>query len=340
MWVEHNMNTFKDFLVWYNNLDVGPFVKAVKSLYSFYQNIDIDVFKVAVFTPGIARHMLFNTASKSGAYFTIFDEVNRDVYGTIKNNIIGGPSIIFTRHHKAGETYIREESSKICKSIVGFDANALYLWALDKDMPVGTLARRRMFDGFKPHVKDKYLIMYQWMDWLSLAKGVNIIHKLNNGHDKRIGPYLVDGYDTETNTVYEFLGCYFHGHTPCSLVAHTEANAQTMANKLDSTEKRLSFIKKQGYNLVRIWECEFREQCKNCKDLQSFTDSFLPNFYQKHKTAISEARLLQAVRDDDIFGMFEVDIAVPKAWPPVMISKFKLEPTEYFPIILHSTDSI
>ena len=99
VWVEHNMNTFKDFLVWYNNLDVGPFVKAVKSLYSFYQNIDIDVFKVAVSTPGIARHMLFNTASKSGAYFTIFDEVNRDLYGTIKNNIIGGPSKIFTRHH-------------------------------------------------------------------------------------------------------------------------------------------------------------------------------------------------------------------------------------------------
>ena len=38
----------------------------------------------------------------------------------------------------------------------------------------------------------------------------------------------------------------------------------------------------------------------------------------------------QAVCDDDIFGMFEVDIAVPKAWPPEMISKFKLEPTEYF----------
>ena len=29
---DDNMPTFRDFLVWYNNLDVGPFVTAVENL--------------------------------------------------------------------------------------------------------------------------------------------------------------------------------------------------------------------------------------------------------------------------------------------------------------------
>ena len=36
MWTENNMTTFRDFLVWYNNLDVGPFVIAVQNLQKYY----------------------------------------------------------------------------------------------------------------------------------------------------------------------------------------------------------------------------------------------------------------------------------------------------------------
>jgi hypothetical protein len=37
----------------------------------------------------------------------------------------------------------------------------------------------------------------------------------NIEQNKRIGRYNVDGYDEETNTVYEFLGCFFHGCRKC-----------------------------------------------------------------------------------------------------------------------------
>jgi hypothetical protein len=53
----------------------------------------------------------------------------------LKNNIRGGPSIIFNRYQEVDKTLIR--GNKLCKNIIGFDANALYLWAIMQDMPVG-----------------------------------------------------------------------------------------------------------------------------------------------------------------------------------------------------------
>jgi len=37
-WNEHKMKTFKDFLKWYNNLVVIPFIEAVEKMKEFYQN--------------------------------------------------------------------------------------------------------------------------------------------------------------------------------------------------------------------------------------------------------------------------------------------------------------
>ncbi len=98
------MTTFRDFLVWYNNLDVAPFVVAIQRLQKFYIDKGIDVFKTAISVPGIARQMLFKTAEESGAEFSLMDPANEELYQTIKQNIVGGPSIIFTRRAKSGET--------------------------------------------------------------------------------------------------------------------------------------------------------------------------------------------------------------------------------------------
>ena len=45
--------------------------------------------------------------------------------------------------------------------------------------------------------------------------GVHILHAHNHISEVRIGPYLVDGYDPNTRTLYEFNGCYFHGCSHC-----------------------------------------------------------------------------------------------------------------------------
>ncbi|KAK1946292.1 hypothetical protein P3T76_001845 [Phytophthora citrophthora] len=75
------------------------------------------------------------------------DEEQKDVYFMMKNNITGGPSIIFNRYAKRNETSIRGASGKLVKKVIGYDANASYLWALGIDMPCGRLTKIDTYDG-------------------------------------------------------------------------------------------------------------------------------------------------------------------------------------------------
>ena len=49
-----------------------------------------------------------------------------------KANLIGGPSTIFNHYQEKIKTKIK--GNKYCDSKMGFDANALYLYAIGKNM--------------------------------------------------------------------------------------------------------------------------------------------------------------------------------------------------------------
>lgn len=53
------METVKDFLVCYNNLNVQPFLLALEKQCSIYANRDIDMLKDAISLPGLAVQWLF-----------------------------------------------------------------------------------------------------------------------------------------------------------------------------------------------------------------------------------------------------------------------------------------
>lgn len=56
IWKQEKMTCLRDFLIWYNNLDVAPFVSEVLRLEEFYFGRNIDIFKTAKSVPGIARY--------------------------------------------------------------------------------------------------------------------------------------------------------------------------------------------------------------------------------------------------------------------------------------------
>jgi len=74
------------------------------------------------------------------------------IYSKMKANIAGGPSIIFNRYAKRNETKIRGD--KICKKVIGYDANALYLWCLGNDMPCGRLTTIDAYEGIINDIKE------------------------------------------------------------------------------------------------------------------------------------------------------------------------------------------
>ena len=212
VWRDNGMKTMHDFLVWYNNRDVVPFLDAIDKQFAFYKQQNIDMFKDGVSVPELTLLYLFNELP-SNTFFTVFNQTNSDLHLLVKDNIVGGPAIIFHRYHEKDITKIRGEET--CRSIVGYDANALYLWALMQDMPTGWYTRRREERQFRPQQAQPFGQMaVQWLTWEAAKNGCAIRHQVN-GHEKRIGKLPVDGWCPETRTAYQFHGCFFHGCPKC-----------------------------------------------------------------------------------------------------------------------------
>ena len=63
------------------------------------------------------------------------------------------------------------------------------------------------------------------------------------------------------------LGFYWHGHD-CHLNQGKEINTtrdKPMKELLEEMRRNSSYIRKQGFNLVECWECEWREMEKSTK---------------------------------------------------------------------------
>ncbi|OAJ41901.1 hypothetical protein BDEG_25431 [Batrachochytrium dendrobatidis JEL423] len=118
----------------YNGLkDVKPGVEATKKLCNFFQSLNLDMHKDGISIPGLTLKYLWNTKDHE-CEFQLF-KGNEELYQKYRDNLVGGPSIVFHHYHERNKTRIR--GGKLCQKILGYDANALYLWALSQDMPCG-----------------------------------------------------------------------------------------------------------------------------------------------------------------------------------------------------------
>ena len=94
---------------------------------NYYKEKKIDFIHPGISLPGIFKMICFKSIIDPTVEFHLFSFKQKDIYQLFKQNVVGGPSIIFNRLHEAGVTYIRNNPNKPCKSILGYDANALYL---------------------------------------------------------------------------------------------------------------------------------------------------------------------------------------------------------------------
>ena len=303
VWHDNRMTTLREFLIWYNNRDVVPFLEAIDKQFAFYQQQHIDMFKDGISVPGLTLLYLFNDLPPN-TYFTVFNQMNSDLHELVKDNIVGGPAIIFHRYHETGVTKIR--GGEPCRSIVGYDANALYLWALMQDMPTGWYTRRRAEKQFRPQPAQPYGQMaVQWLIWEAAKNGCTIRHQVN-GREKRIGKLPVDGWCPESHTAYQFHGCYFHGCPKCYDHEETNTlNGKTMGMLLENTRRNTAYLRRH-VKTVEMWECDWKE-LRDEPDVKTFLD--IP---RHRKWMMTEQQILAAVIDGTLFGMVECDIHVPE----------------------------
>ena len=78
---------------------------------------------------------------------SLVNEGNRDLYSLVRANFVGGPSIVFHQYLEAGLTCLHSaehgDAGMLCHSVLGMDANTLYLYCMMRDMSMGNLVRTR-----------------------------------------------------------------------------------------------------------------------------------------------------------------------------------------------------
>lgn len=130
-----------------------------------------------------------------------------------------------------------------------------------------------------------------------------IEHQLN-GRERKLGQHglPVDGFCEETNTVYQFHGCYWHQHT-CSGAA---ANNPILKETLDKER----YLRSLGYKLKVIWECDWNQQ----KDINPKLAKFCKDRVQDiigDASPLTEEGLLNKIKTGELFGLVQCDIEVP-----------------------------
>ena len=328
VWKEKGMKNLGDLLMYYNNLDVQPFLSAIVEQTKFYADRGIDMLKDGIGVPGLTLRYLFKTMPSKDVYFSLFSENQADLHSLLRSQLVGGPSIIFHRYHEKGVTKIREnekQEGKNVESLEGFDANALYLWAIMQNMPTGTPVVRRKTDNFTPRKCGRYgLLAREWLEWVGHQNGTKIKHKFNEG-EQRLGKrnLPVDGWDQKSKTAYQFHGCVFHGCDKCKAgqkpFPHPFKPDVPREELFEKTREISEYLRESvDVTVVEMWECEWRKQKKRDRRINTFLKSRnLSSSYkspfdkQQKQSSIKDQDIVNAIKSDKLFGLVQCDVEVP-----------------------------
>ncbi|KAK5650251.1 hypothetical protein RI129_001280 [Pyrocoelia pectoralis] len=120
-------------------------------------------------------------------------------------------------------------------------------------------------------------IALQWLRWIEHSQQISIQHA-GKAREYRIPEGVkVDGYCKENNTIYEFLGCYWHG---CEYCFPNQANFdkdipmdRAMFIRNENTAARSQFLRSRGYNLIEMKECAFKNLISSNDQIKTFVNS-------------------------------------------------------------------
>ena len=301
------MTTFKDFLQWYNNKDVVPTLEAMQKMVQFYHQKEMDMLKLGCTLPNLANIFLRKSTNEK---FYPFCESDRDLCEKIREDMTGGPSIVFTRKAVVDETFIRN-SSNVCKSIVGVDASQLYPYSMCQDMPTG-LYTRWEFDSDMQKFKARHnrsrnfenMVMSYYQETRPECR-IESFH--TSGNQKKIDCFNVDGYCNHCKTVIEAMGCYYH-FCPCQETrpSLSDEDIERGNKRREMDDLRREYIREEGYKIEEMWECEWWQNFKTNEKIKNHIRSNFP-----YKRPLSTDYLLEKIRDGSLYGYIQCDLVVP-----------------------------
>ena len=212
----------------------------------------------------------------------------------IREGMVGGPSIVFTRKAVVDETFSRK-STNLCKSIVGIDASQLYPYSMCQPMPT------RLFTRWNYDTESQKLIARQnrtrsfenmVLSYFQQTRPEsNIKSNFTTVGQKKVDCFSVDGICNHCNIVFEAMGCFFL-YCPCQEArpSLTDNEITKGIKKREQHQLRKEYIQQKGYKIIEMWECKWRELYRTDGTVKSHLRENLP--YQR---PLSEERFMQQI---------------------------------------------
>ena len=177
---------------------------------AFHPDKDIDILELCCTLPNLAY---FRLHKSTDAKFFPFTKGDKDLLEKNRKDVVGGPSIVFTRKAVVDEIFIRK-STNICKSIVGIDASPLYPYSMGQLMPTGLYTRWDIdseTSSFTPRQNKTPSFENRVMSFFQRTRPDGKIESFyTTGRQKKIDCSSVDGFGSHCNTVFEAMDCFYH----------------------------------------------------------------------------------------------------------------------------------
>ena len=141
-----------------------------------------------------------------------------------------------------------------------------------KFLPQDKIAQIRP-SGYDNHLFSSISIEY--LEYLRQTTVPNLKHALNSGSGEiKIGRFRVDGFDSSTDTVYEFHGCFWHGCDKCVTNRYLlhPVRGVTMAKLYDDTLQRQILLENEGFIVKVMWECEWSERKRTDPEVRTIVE--------------------------------------------------------------------
>ena len=244
--------------------------------------------KLGCTLPNLANICLHKSTS---AKFYPFTDTDEDLLEKIREDMVGGPSIVFTRKATVDETFIRN-SRNICKSIVGIDASQLYPYSMCQPMPRGLYMwweYETESNKFKPQQNKSRNFENMVMSFSQRQRpDCNIESFYITGTQKKVDWFKIDGFCPHCKTVFEAVGCLYH-YCPCreAQPSLTEEDIERGNKKRAMDQMRKQYIKEKGYNAVEKWQCEWWNLYKTTTCIREHVKESFPS----KRTLREESRL-------------------------------------------------
>ena len=236
-------------------------------------------------------------------------EGDNDFLEKIREDVVGGPSIAFTRKAFVDETFIRK-STNLCKSIVAIDASQLYPYSMCQPVATG-LYTRWDFDSetsrFIPRQNKNCSFESMVMSFFQRTRPECEIESVfTTGRQKKIDCLSIDGFCSHCNTAFEAMCCFYH-FCPCQELRPSliEEEIQRGSKKRELDALRGHYIQDKGFKVTEMWECEWWRLYKTTNTLKQHIREHFP-----YRRSLAAEQLLEEIKKGKLFGYVQCDIEV------------------------------